>query len=80
MDEICSLNIHLYIDIPQKVLLKSLHAQKKGHFFTEFANSVLNPFIRKQLAHGEIIKYFFLHHFSSSFIGEKYSFQVHIPF
>ena len=27
MDEICSLNIHLwYVDIPQKVLLKSLHA------------------------------------------------------
>ena len=29
MDENCSLNIHLwYVDIPQKVLLKSLHAQK----------------------------------------------------
>jgi hypothetical protein len=29
MDEICSLNIHLeYVDIAQKVLLKSLHAQK----------------------------------------------------
>ena len=27
MDEICSLNIHFwYVDIPQKVLLKSLHA------------------------------------------------------
>ena len=30
MDEICSLNNHLwYVDIPQKVLLKSLHAQKR---------------------------------------------------
>ena len=30
MDEICSLNIHLwYVDTPQKVLLKSLHAQKR---------------------------------------------------
>ena len=29
MNEICSLNIHLrYVDLPQKVLLKSLHAQK----------------------------------------------------
>ena len=31
MDEICSLNIHLwYVDIPQKVLLKSLHAQRRS--------------------------------------------------
>ena len=31
MDEICSLNIHLrYADIPQKVLLKSLHAQRRS--------------------------------------------------
>ena len=31
MDKICSLNIHLwYVDIPQKVLLKSLHAQKRS--------------------------------------------------
>ena len=30
MDEICSLNIPLwYVDIAQKVLLKSLHAQKR---------------------------------------------------
>ena len=37
MNEICSLNIHLwYVDIPQKVLLKSLHAQKKAIFITEF--------------------------------------------
>ena len=29
MDEICSLNIHLeYVDIPQKVLLKSVHEQR----------------------------------------------------
>ena len=31
MDEICSLNIHLwYVDIPHKVLLKSLHAQRRS--------------------------------------------------
>ena len=30
MDEICSLNIHLrYVDIPQNVLLKYLHAQRR---------------------------------------------------
>ena len=36
MDEICSLNIHLwYVDKVQKVLLKSLHAQKKAIFITD---------------------------------------------
>ena len=37
MDEICSLHNHLlYGDIPHKVLLKSLHAQKKVIFITDF--------------------------------------------
>ena len=37
MDEICSKNIHLwYVDIPQKVLLKSLHVQNKVIFITNF--------------------------------------------
>ena len=44
MDEICSLNIHLwYVGIPQKVLLKSLHAQRRSFFFTEFAIWCKNP-------------------------------------
>ena len=30
--------------------------------------------------HRGISKYFFLDHFSSSFLGRKYYFQVHIPF
>ena len=34
MEEICSLNIHLwYVDIPQKVLLKSLHAQRRSFYY-----------------------------------------------
>ena len=38
MDEICSLNIHLwYVDIAQKVLLKSLHAQKRSFLLLNFA-------------------------------------------
>ena len=39
---------------------------------------VVNPFIRKQLAHGEISKIFFLDHFSSSILGQKYYFLSHI--
>ena len=31
MNEICNLNIHLwYVDVPQKVLLKSLRAQRRS--------------------------------------------------
>ena len=36
----------------------------------------INSFIRKQLAHEGISKYFFLDHFSSSFLGQKYYFFV----
>ena len=50
--------------------------RKKGHFYYWTCNSVLfyvvNSFIRKQLAHGGISQYFFLDHFSSSFLRQKW--------
>ena len=52
-------------------------------FITEFVLLIktpleVNPFNRKWLAHGGISKYFFLDHFSSSFLGQKYYFLSHI--
>ena len=60
MDEICSLNNHLwYVDIPQ-IFFWNSSMRKIGHFHYWICNSVLfyvvNPFIRKQLAHGGISK------------------------
>ena len=40
----------------------------------------VNSFNRKWLAHEGISKYFFLDHFSLSFLGQKYYFLSHIPF
>ena len=56
-------------------------------FITEFVLLIKTPisyevhsFIRKWLAHEGILKYFFLDHLSSSFLGQKYYFLLHIQF
>ena len=55
---------------------KTMIIQENGHFCYWICNSglfyVVNPFIRKQLAHGGISKIFFLDHFSSSILVQKY--------
>jgi hypothetical protein len=46
---------------------------KKVISVTEFVTlCCVNPFIRKQLAHGAISKIFLVDHFSTSFLGQKY--------
>ena len=70
MDEICSLNNHLwYVDCryTTNIFFEIPPCEKKVVFFTEFVTELVNPFIRKQSAHGGISKYFFYttfhHHF-----------------
>jgi hypothetical protein len=71
---ICRFTTKSFIGIPP--------CQRMVTFVTEFVTLffVVNPFIRKQLSHGGISKYFVLDHFASSFLGRKYYFQVNIPF
>ena len=58
--------------------------RKNGRFCYWICDSklfyVVNPFIRKQLVHGGIPKYFFLDHFSSLFLEYNISFRSIIHF
>ena len=39
-----------------------------------------NEFPGSRFPHGGILKYFFLGHFSPSFLGQKFNFSIQIPF
>ena len=65
MGEIYGLKFHLSYVHEHHIFFKSLHAPKKGHFVTVFI-------ISANFAHGGISKYFFLDHFSPSFLGQIY--------
>ena len=49
MNEICSLNIHLwYVDIPQKVLLKFLHVQRRSFLLPNLQfDAKISPEVKK---------------------------------
>ena len=88
MDEIWGLKFHLsYVDKPQDFFLEIPSCAHHDIFVTEFVLLIktplfyeVNSFNRKWLVHEGISKYFFLDHFSSSFLGQEYYFLSHIQF
>jgi hypothetical protein len=78
MDEICGLKFHLlYVDMPQDFFGNSSMCSQ-FHFITEFVLLIktppfyeVNSFNIKRLAHGGILKIFFLDYFSPSFLCQK---------
>ena len=80
MDEICGVKFRLsYVDMPQEFLWKFFNSHTIVIFITEFVLLIKTPpfyeansFNRKWLVHGGISKIFFLDHFSSAFLEQKY--------